>query len=306
MSKRRKGRAISGILLLDKPKGLTSNKALQLVKTLFNAQKAGHTGSLDPIATGMLPVCFGEATKVSAYLLDADKSYIARCQLGVTTSSGDADGEILEEKPVAGIDAGRITKILQKFKGEISQVPPMHSAVKQQGVPLYKLAHQGIEVERKPRLVTVYELELLGFEGEQFEIRVRCSKGTYIRTLAEEIGKELGCGAHIVELRRTQVGGLDQNIYTLDQLEKLQDQGLESLDQTLLPIEMALSQFPQVQLSKEAEYYLLKGQAVFIPRMTEQGLLRLYAAAGEFLGIGSVTDDGRVAPKRLMNQVKIG
>lgn len=307
MSKRRqKGRAITGILLLDKPQGLTSNKALQLVKRLFNAQKAGHTGSLDPIATGMLPICFGEATKVSGFLLDADKSYTAVCQLGTTTTSGDADGEILQQRPVTDISKERITTVLEQFIGEISQTPPMHSAIKQNGVPLYKLAHQGLEVEREARTVHIHKLEMVRFEHGLLEMEVHCSKGTYIRTLAEDIGSVLGCGAHIVELRRTQVGPFIEELWTLEQLNSLVETGLEAIDQVLQPIEKALEPFPGINLSKDATYYLQKGQAVFVPQLKQRGLVRLYAFEGEFLGIGCVLDDGRVAPKRLMNQAKMG
>lgn len=307
MPRRRKGRALSGILLLDKPKGLTSNKVLQLAKNIFNAQKAGHTGSLDPIATGLLPVCFGEATKVSAYLLEADKAYMAICRLGQTTNSGDAEGEILQHRTCDRVTAAKIQQILGQFVGEIVQTPPMHSAIKQNGVPLYKLAHQGIEVEREPRKITIHKLEFKHFEDNMLEFEVHCSKGTYIRTLAEDIGEALGCGAHIVELRRTKVGPFEnQAFYTLDQLKSLKEKGFDALDPLLLPTETALMAYPEVSLSKDAEFYLQQGQAVFVPKTTVRGLVRLYACEGEFLGLGSVLDDGRVAPKRLMNQAKMG
>lgn len=303
MPRKQKGREVTGIVLLDKPKGLTSNKALQVVKNLFGARKAGHTGSLDPIATGMLPICLGEATKVSGFLLEADKAYRAVCQLGVTTSSGDADGEIVQTRPVQGVDAARLEQVLHTFVGEISQIPPMHSAIKQNGVPLYKLAHQGLEVERKPRQVKIHTLTLSRLNRGVFEIEVKCSKGTYIRTLAEDIGEALGCGAHIVELRRTQVGPLSGPLWTLEQIQDMP--GFTQRDEILLSTDMALEDFPKVELSPDATYYLRKGQAVFLPRMGATGLVRLYSGNGEFVGMGTVLEDGRIGPKRLMNQVKM-
>ena len=226
MARRRKrGRNISGVLLLDKPAGITSNAALQVVKRLFDANKAGHTGSLDPLATGMLPICLGEATKISGFLLSADKCYRAVCKLGVTTNSGDADGEVLQQRPVENINEARVREVLMNFMGDGKQIPPMHSAIKRQGVPLYKLAHQGIEVEREARDITIHSLDLVRLEGDELEIDVCCSKGTYIRTLAEDIGEELGCGAHISALRRTGVGALDNiEMHTLDSLTALAEQ----------------------------------------------------------------------------------
>ena len=208
--RRNRGRQVNGGLLLDKPIGITSNAALQRVKRLFNANKAGHTGSLDPLATGMLPLCLGEATKISSFLLSADKEYRACLKLGVITDSADAEGNVVETRPVADYSESRVREVLKRFLGESSQIPPMHSAIKQNGQPLYKLAHQGIEVERKARDITIYSLELLRFEGDELEIAVRSSKGTYIRTLSEDIGEALGCGAHITALRRTGVGALDE------------------------------------------------------------------------------------------------
>ncbi|MBT4161989.1 MAG: tRNA pseudouridine(55) synthase TruB, partial [Gammaproteobacteria bacterium] len=216
----RKGRNISGILLLDKPPGMTSNAALQVVKRLFNACKAGHTGSLDPLATGVLPLCFGEATKFSQFLLDADKKYLARVKLGVITDSGDADGEVLERRPVPEIDDVRLEEVLQHYRGDITQIPSMFSALKVDGQPLYKLARKGIEVERKERPVSIYRLEASEREGDELTLLVHCSKGTYVRTLVEDIGKELGPGAHVIGLRRLAAGPFDaEETFTMSELE---------------------------------------------------------------------------------------
>jgi tRNA pseudouridine55 synthase len=290
-------------LLLDKPVGLTSNAALQVVKRLFDARKAGHTGSLDPLASGLLPICLGEATKISGFLLSADKAYRAVCRLGVTTDSGDADGEICETRPAGDIDAVRVQEVLERFVGRITQIPPMYSAIKRNGTPLYKLARQGIEVEREPREITIHSLSQVRLADNELEIDVRCSKGTYIRTLAEDIGESLGCGAHVAALRRTCVGALDdQRIYTLDELTALaEQQGMAGLDTALLSIEAGLPDWPEVRLSEDASFYLRRGQAVFVPQLKNRGWVRLYAGDKHFLGLGTVLDDGRVAPKRLLN-----
>jgi len=298
--RRPRGRDISGIVLLDKPLGMTSNAALQRVKRLFNANKAGHTGSLDPLASGLLPICLGEATKISSYLLDSDKAYSGTCKLGVTTTTADAEGEILEQKPVAEYSPQQITDVLAKFTGTIEQIPPMHSAIKQGGQPLYKLAHQGIEVERQARTIHIHELRAIRLEGDELEIDIRCSKGTYVRTLAEDIGRELGCGAHLNRLRRTKVGPfmLDSAI-ELEALEQLAEQGFEELDRQILPIEEALADWPEVQLTENSAFYLCRGQAIQVPQAPTGGLVRL-SANQRFLGIGEILDDGRVAPKRLL------
>jgi len=308
LAKRRaKGRDVDGILLLDKPQGLTSNRALQKVKYLFQARKAGHTGSLDPLATGMLPICFGEATKLSNFLLNADKRYIVSCQLGVRTNSADADGEIIETRPVAGVTEQAIHSVLESFRGEQQQVPPMHSAIKQGGVPLYKLAHQGIEVEREARTITVHRLDLIRFEKDILELDISCSKGTYIRSLADDIGMALGCGAHVTALRRLQVGVFEgDKMFTFDELNNLLEQGVTALDQALLPIDAGLSDWPEVHLSADSAFYLRQGQAVFVPQLKCEGYVRLYDSSQVFLGVGITLDDGRVAPKRLMNLANIG
>jgi len=304
MARRRKrGRPINGIILLDKPQGLSSNHALQRVKGIYFAQKAGHTGSLDPLATGMLPICFGEATKLSGYLLDADKRYRFICQLGVTTTTGDAEGEVLEQSEVPELSVSQIENILESFTGTIEQVPPMYSALKHEGERLYNLARQGIEVERKARAVQIYELSLIGITGDLLEIEVSCSKGTYVRTLAEDIGKELGCGAHVTVLRRLAAGVFQDSdkMITLDELQKIRDENMDGLDELLLPMDTALMHWPAVQLNSDMAYYIQQGQALQVPQAPTQGLVRLYDRDKEkFLGVGHILSDGRVAPKRLI------
>ena len=301
MAKRRThGRNINGIILLDKPLGITSNAALQKVKRLFNANKAGHTGSLDPLASGLLPICLGEATKISSYLLDSDKAYLGTCKLGVTTSTADAEGEILEQKTVGDYPETQVNEVLAKFTGTLEQIPPMHSAIKQNGQPLYKLAHKGIEVERQPRTIHVYELACSRLEGDELDIAMRCSKGTYVRTLAEDIGRELGCGAHLSALRRTKVGPftLDRAV-TMDALETLAEEGFAALDREILPIEQALADWPEIQLTENSAFYLNQGQPVQVAKAPTSGLVRL-SANQRFIGIGEILDDGRVAPRRLL------
>ncbi len=302
--RRSRGREVTGILLLDKPSGMTSNGALQVVKRLFRARKAGHTGSLDPLATGLLPICFGEATKLSGFLLEADKSYRAVVKLGERTTTGDSEGEVIRRGDIAGIDRARVEEAAASFRGELLQVPPMHSAIKQNGVPLYKLAHQGIEVERKPREVTIHRLDVIDFTGDRVTIEVDCSKGTYIRVLADELGELLGCGGHICELRRTGVGAFDASrMVTLDELEALAKEGGEAaLDACLVSMETALAQWPYVRLPKDVAYFLIQGQPVFVPHAPSRGLVRIYTREDRFLGVGHILDDGRVAPKRLVNQ----
>lgn len=301
--RRNRGRNINGVLLLDKPTGITSNAALQTVKRLFNAKKAGHTGSLDPLASGMLPICLGEATKISGFLLSADKEYRALCKLGVTTDSGDADGEVHETRPLGDLSEARVREVLESFLGQSQQIPPMHSAIKRDGQPLYKLAHQGVEVEREPRDITIHSLTLVRLVGDELEIDVRCSKGTYIRVLAEDIGEALGCGAHVAGLRRTGVGALDEfPMHTLESLQALAEAGdMAALDALLVPMESTLPDWPEVRLSEDASFYLCQGQPVFVPQVKDRGWVRLYAGNKRFLGLGTVLDDGRVAPKRLLS-----
>lgn len=298
--RRQKGRNVQGILLLNKPFGETSNEALQKVKRMFDARKAGHTGSLDPLATGLLPICFGNATKISAFLLDADKRYWVRVRLGVTTTTADTEGDVLETRPVTGITRSAILEAMEGFRGEIQQIPPMYSALKHKGERLYKLAREGIEVEREPRSVKIYELNLLSCDLPELELDVRCSKGTYVRTLAEDLGAVLGTGAHVTALRRTGVGPFgEEGMISAETLHEKREQGLGALDALLLPIERALDDWPEVRLSPDTAFYLRQGQAVLVPNAPVSGRVRLYNANG-FIGVGEILDDGRVAPKRLM------
>ena len=294
-------RPISGVLLLDKPVGWTSNAALQAVKRLYQAQKAGHTGSLDPLASGLLPICLGEATKLSGLLLNADKTYQFTCRLGVTTATGDAEGEILVTRPVGSLSREEVEAALRRFTGAIQQTPPMYSALKRNGQPLYKLARKGIEVERAPREVMIHDLRLLRWDGEQLECALRCSKGTYVRALAADLGETLGCGAHIVALRRTAVEPYDvARMVTPETLRERAEQGLAALDECLLPADSALPDWPAVRVRGDAAFYLRQGQAILVPRAPTQGWVRLYEGEEQFLGIGEILDDGRVAPRRLL------
>ena len=296
-----KRRSIDGILIFDKPLGMSSNQALQKVRWLFNANKGGHTGSLDPLASGVLPLCLGEATKFSQYLLDADKAYITEARLGMTTTTGDAEGDVLEMKPV-NISLADVEANLAQFTGDIEQIPPMYSALKHEGQPLYKLARAGETVERKPRAVTISVLKILGLEGDRLQLEVHCSKGTYIRTLVEDLGAALGCGAHVASLRRTVAGPFDlSQSVTLEALEALHAEGgAESLDHLLLPMDSGLQDWPILELTEQTAYYLNHGQAVRVPGSPAFCKVRLRDASGRFLGIGEMTEDARVAPKRLL------
>ncbi len=299
--RRQRGRNVQGILLFDKPLGESSNKALQKVKHLFYANKAGHTGSLDPLATGLLPICFGGATKVSAFLLDADKRYWVRVKLGETTATGDSEGELLQHRSTDAVTLEAVRSALDQFLGEIAQIPPMYSALKHQGERLYKLAREGVEVEREPRKVTIHEIKLLGTELPEFELEVHCSKGTYIRTLAEDIGEALGCGAHVIGLRRTQVGPFSgEAMVDMKTLERIAESGKDALDALLLPVDSALIDWPEVRLSSDAAFYLGQGQPVIVPKAPTEGRVRIYDHLDKFLGVGEILDDGRVAPKRMI------
>lgn len=292
-------RKVDGILLLDKATGMTSNTALQKARRLFNAAKAGHTGTLDPMATGLLPVCFGEATKFAGELLAADKCYAATVRLGVRTDTADAEGEVLETRPVA-VSRAQVEATLARFRGEIQQVPPMHSALKRDGRPLYEYARKGIEVERLPRAVTIHGLELHAFSGDRIEFEVTCSKGTYVRVLAQDIGEALGCGGHLTALRRTRIGSLDlQNAITLDILASLPPQARDAM---LLPEDALLSDLPRIDLDEDATRRFRQGQPVRAAQDLEPpaGRLRAYAADGAFLGLGRAEPDGRVSPVRLL------
>lgn len=294
-------RQVHGVLVLDKPRGFSSNAALQKVRWLLNAEKAGHTGSLDPLATGVLPLCFGEATKFSQYLLDADKGYSTVAQLGVTTTTGDAEGGVLERRAVA-VDEAAIQAALPAFRGQIEQIPPMYSALKRDGQPLYKLARAGEVVEREARSVTIARLELLALQEDRATLEVACSKGTYVRTLVEDLGARLGCGAHVAELRRTQAGpfGLAQAI-SLEELEAAHAEGgSEALDRFLLPVDSGLEHWPLVQLTQHSAYYWLHGQPVRAANAPKFGLMRVQDDQGRFIGIGEIDDEGQVAPRRLI------
>lgn len=292
-------RKVSGILLLDKPLGMSSNQALQRVRHLFKAEKAGHTGSLDPLATGMLPICFGEATKVSAYLLDSDKTYHTTVQFGEARTTGDAEGEVLKTRPVPDLNNVDLPAVLQAFTGAIQQVPPMYSALKKDGKPLYALARQGIEVERKARSVTIHDLQLLAQHETALDLSVHCSKGTYIRTLVEDIGEYLGCGAYVAMLRRTAVTPFSGEMHTLASLQGLAEQGLDALDALLLPTDHALPHLPKSSLGVEDIARLRHGQRLRVEHIADAELLRIYDEEDAFVGLGQVTD-GVLSPKRLM------
>ncbi|MBS34758.1 MAG: tRNA pseudouridine(55) synthase TruB [Thiotrichales bacterium] len=296
-----KGRIVNGVLLLDKPVGVGSNEALQTVKRLFDARKAGHTGSLDRLASGLLPICFGEATKMSGFLLNADKRYLATFKLGKVTRTGDAEGAVLESNPVGSYSDEDIARVLDDFSGKISQIPPMHSAVKHQGKRLYKLAHQGLVVKREPREVTIHALELTGRSADELHVDIKCSKGTYIRTLAEDVGRSLGCGASVSMLHRIASGPFDaSSMISLDVMKARAEDGLETLDQMLLPTDSALDDYPKVELTEDAAFYMGQGQPVLVPHAPTEGWVRIYRRANRFIGVGEVLDDGRIAPRRLL------
>lgn len=299
MQFKRQKKNINGILLLDKPLGFSSNQALQKIKWLLKAAKAGHTGTLDPLATGLLPLCFGEATKFAHYLTDADKTYVATIKLGITTSTGDAEGAVLSTQPV-NVNQADFVKASQQFIGEISQVPPMYSALKFEGKALYEYARAGVEIERQSRLVTIHSIKIHSFSGDVAVITVTCSKGTYIRTLAEDIGKQLGCGAHLIGLRRIATANYDiSQAITIEQFEALSD---EQRLAVLAPADSAVLHLSAITLDDDSVFYLLQGQAVWRSGAIPAGLLRLYSEQQVFLGLGELQPDGKIAPKRLMQQ----
>lgn len=298
-NKQRKGNPVNGMLLLDKPSGCSSNQALQKAKYLLNARKAGHTGSLDPIATGLLPLCFGETTKISGLLLNADKTYQVAIRLGVSTETGDCEGKVVEEKPVQ-VEQEQIEPVLKRYRGHYDQIPPMYSALKKNGQPLYKLARQGITLKREARPVCVYSLVMEDREADLITLTVSCSRGFYIRTLAEDIGRDLGCGAHVDSLRRTRVGEftLEQSI-SLEQLEAtVSPRQRESL---LLPTDKGLAHLPEVRIPDNLARYIQLGQSVRASQSTTPGLVRVYAETNGFLGLAEVTEDNRLAPKRMFS-----
>ena len=298
MQTKRIKRAVHGVLLLDKPHGYSSNQALQKVKWLYQAQKAGHTGTLDPLATGVLPICLGEATKFAQHLTDENKTYIATVRFGITTTTGDKEGDILQEV-ACDVQASAIKAVLPALTGEITQIPPMYSALKVDGKPLYAYAREGIELERKPRQVTIYAMHLLDCQDNIARIEVTCSKGTYIRTLAEDIGHALNVGAHLIDLRRTATATY-QIVHTVT-LEGLEAMTLEARDALLLPVDTAITALPRLELSTDAAYYFKQGNPVWLPGLIPEGDLRVYSEAGLFLGLGVQLANGRIAPKRVVN-----
>ena len=301
MSKRyKKGRDINGVVLLDKASGGSSNHALQQVKRLFGANKAGHTGSLDPLASGLLPICLGQATKVAQFLLDDDKRYFVRAKLGQISSTGDSEGKIVNFGSTKGINESSIRTILSQFIGDINQVPPMYSALKRNGTPLYKLARKGIEIERSPRPVIIHEINFLDLEDEVLSLDVFCSKGTYIRTLVEDIGKSLGCGGHVIELRRTGFAHLDlSGSKTYEQLSKLKEQNIESLDSVILSADKMLPNLESVYLDSEQTRDIRLGKKIEYLGFSNPQKLKLYDHNEQFIGIGESNLMSEILPKRL-------
>jgi tRNA pseudouridine55 synthase len=307
--RRKSGRSVNGVLLLNKPIGFTSNKVLQKVRWLFDANRAGHTGALDPLASGVLPLCFGEATKFSQYLLDSDKYYRSTYTFGVSTTTGDSEGDIVSQQDASNITKNQVEQAIKSFQGEIDQVPSMYSALKHNGQPLYKLARQGIEIDRPARQITIFNYKIIDFRSgvhPQVDVEVHCSKGTYIRTLAEDLGAALGCGAHVSALHRFKAGPFDeQQTITLDELEKLRDQGtVEQLDQLLKPVDTPVLDYPAVEFDQIMAGYFQLGQSITLNKAFRQGqegdIVRVFREGGAFLGIGTVTEDGKIAPKRLI------
>ncbi|ACR12800.1 tRNA pseudouridine(55) synthase TruB [Teredinibacter turnerae] len=310
MGRRRKfGRPLHGVVVIDKPAGMTSNDVVQKAKRLFFANKTGHTGALDPLATGVLPLCFGEATKFSQYLLDSDKAYKSTFCFGVSTDTADADGQTLSTTDASALTADRVRQAMTAYLGDIDQVPPMYSALKKDGQPLYKLAREGIEVEREARPVTILEYELLAFRPgvvAEADVYIACTKGTYVRTLAEDLGRDLQVGAHVAKLRRVQAGPFSES-QALDlealELERGEDRA-EALDHHLLPVDAPVEALPRLDLDEHSAFYFSRGQAVInnqVYRLGDEGdTVRVFDANEQFLGVAEITDDGRVAPKRLV------
>ena len=301
MSKRyKKGRDINGVVLLDKASGGSSNAVLQQVKRLFGANKAGHTGSLDPLASGLLPICLGQATKVAQFLLDDDKRYFVRAKLGQISSTGDSEGKIVNFGSTQGINESSIRSVLLQFIGNVNQVPPMYSALKRNGTPLYKLARKGIEIERSPRPVIIHEINFLDLEDEVLSLDVFCSKGTYIRTLVEDIGKSLGCGGHVIELRRTGFAHLDlSGSKTYEQLSKLKEQNIESLDSVILSADKMLPNLESVYLDSEQTRDIRLGKKIEYLGFSNPQKLKLYDHNKQFIGIGESNLMSEILPKRL-------
>ncbi|MGM0905832.1 MAG: tRNA pseudouridine(55) synthase TruB [Pseudomonadota bacterium] len=297
----RKGRAVTGVVLLNKPQGMSSNHALQHVKRLYNAQKAGHTGALDPLATGILPICLGEATKFSQYLLDADKAYRVEALLGVRTTTSDAEGEVVEEKPVS-VDAKHIAEAIRDFIGKQEQSPSIYSALKHEGRPLYYYARRGIEVPKKTREITIHSIELLGVDGNKISLQVSCSKGTYIRTLVDDLGQALGCGAHVSSLHRNAVADINEStMVTPEQLEKAAEQGESTLDNLLQPADLLLGELPKMTVTQAQTRDFLHGQPVPLPTKdaNETEEWRVLNEQSQFLGVGRVKNS-ELWPRRVI------
>ena len=292
---------ISGIILLNKPIGMSSNRALQKVKRFYQVKKAGHTGSLDPLATGLLPICLNEATKFSRFLLDSDKEYLVTAKLGIVTSTGDMEGEVVKQRVVPKFDKNKVLNILREFTGNITQIPPMYSAIKQNGQPLYKLARRGIEVERSPRAITIFNLELLSFTDDELELKVHSSKGTYIRSLVEDIGESFGCGAYVTCLHRTKVA----NFVATDMI-KLENLP-EDPSKIMLPLDSSLAGYPRIKLSESAGYHLMLGQNVAVADMDipEGSWVALELSDGSFTGVGKILENSVVKPVRLISEYNI-
>ena len=291
---------VDGLLLLNKPPGMSSNRALQIVRRLLNARKAGHTGSLDPAATGMLPLCFGEATKVCAYMLEADKSYRVTMKLGSATDTGDGDGEVIESADVPQMSVEQWNEVLQGFVGESTQIPPMYSALKKDGKRLYELARKGETVERAPRAIRIDEIRLLELAGKRLVFRVHCSKGTYIRVLVEDIAKKAGTVAYTASLHRETVGDFQSaNMLDMSAVEALAERGPEQLREKLLPADLALADMPQVSVGADDAVKFCGGQAVATAVEVQEGLARVYEAGERFLGVGELSKDGLLAPRRV-------
>ncbi|GJL83701.1 MAG: tRNA pseudouridine synthase B [marine bacterium B5-7] len=295
-------RHINGMLLLDKPTGISSNGALQRARYMLEARKGGHTGNLDPIATGLLPLCFGETTRISGFFLDADKRYWTRIKLGEATNTQDREGEVIFSSDKT-VSAEALLKEIDRFRGQFEQTPPMFSAIKKNGQPLYKLARKGIEVEREARPVNVYNLEVKDFDGQFVEVEIACSRGFYVRSLANDLGEALGVGGHVVELRRLGVGELDvADAVTLEEFDALGDPSARAA--TLLGSDSGLGHLPKVDLSVDATFYIVRGQSVSASNLPDSGWVRLYSSHTGFLGLGEITDDGQVAPKRLFTKTR--
>lgn len=301
-SPRRARRVVDGVVLLNKPRGISSQQAVSRVRHAFNAAKAGHTGTLDPAADGLLPVCLGEATKFSHLLLDADKTYVAMLRLGIVTNTGDAEGEVISRKvPVTAREA--ILPVLEKFRGELQQMPPMHSALKHQGVPLYAYARKGVEIEREPRRICIYDLQLIDIKEDLLIIRVRCSKGTYVRVLAADIGAVLGCGASLSALTRTSSGRLDLAHDAVCTLDELTAQPAAERERLLLPADTLLVDLPALSVSAAQAERLLLGQKLGLKEAAINGFARIYGPNQRFLGLVEVGAGGRVVPHRMLAQV---